>query len=677
MHALTIIRNPGRCAILLATALALSATQAFAQQPAGWTPDLMMRVRPLGVVRVSPDGRQVLYTVREAVMTADKSEFLTHVWIANADGSESRQLTRGEKSATEPRWSPDGRSVAFVSSRSGKANVWTLPMAGGEAEQLTDVKSGVQAYAWAPDGRSIAFTMAVAPSDSEEAATKRREDQQVVGRNLKMVQLWVVLLARDSAGKRAPRVLTDTTRSVDAPFDWSPDSRAIVYSHVARPEVDDWPSADLSIVEVATGRVTPLATTAAAEADPRYSPDGRWIAFVASDAPPTWATTQRVNVVASTGGLPRPLAPTFDEQVDLLDWSADGQRIYFTEARRTRTALVALPVAGGPPEDVAVADGVFGSINIGGPQRSVAAFAAQAPERPPEAFVAVLGRWQPMQVSRVNADLAMPPLGRTEVIRWRSPDGTEVEGLLTYPAGYQRGQRVPLILQIHGGPTGVFQESFIGGPGLYPIAAWASRGWAVLRANPRGSSGYGKRFRYANYGDWGGGDFRDLMAGVDYVIRLGVGDSTRLGVSGWSYGGYMTSWIVTQTQRFRAAAVGAGVTNLMSFTGTADIPSFIPDYFRGEFWTDLEPYRRHSAMFNVRGVHTPTLILHGEADARVPISQGYELHNALRRQGVTVEMVTYPRAPHGPSEPRQQLDIMGRHLDWFARYLGGGTAAPR
>ena len=676
MHARPMTNSRWIRGALAMLSLCLAGSTALAQQPAGWTPEVMMRVRPVGDVRVSPDGRQVLYTVREPVMTADKSEFLTHIWIANADGTGQRQLTRGEKTANQPRWSPDGQSVAFVSSRSGKSNVWILPMPGGEAEQLTDVRSGVQSYAWSPNGRTVAFTAPVAVSEAEEAANRRRDDQRVVGRDLKKVQLWVIPVARDTAGRREAQALTDTLRSVEGALEWSPDGRFIAYAHVARPVADDWPTADVATVEVATGRVTPIAATGAAEIQPRFSHDGNWIAYVASDVPPTWATAQRILVVPATGGTPRALGLTLDEQPGMIGWASDGLQIYVTEGRRTRSVLAALPVAGGPAVDVlAPPEGVIGGITLGGPQRNTVAFVRQAADRPPEAFISPLALWQPTQVSRANAEAVAAPLGRTEVMRWRAPDGVEVEGLLTYPANYQRGERVPLIVLIHGGPTGVFTESFVGSPGLYPIAAWASQGWATLRPNPRGSSNYGRRFRHANYADWGGGDYRDIMAGVDHVIRLGVADSTRLGVTGWSYGGYMTSWIITQTRRFRAAAVGAGVTNLMSFTGTADIPSFIPDYFRGEFWADLEPYRRHSAMFNIGAARTPTLILHGEADVRVPVSQGYELYNALRRQNVTTEMVVYPRAPHGPNEPRQQLDIMRRHIEWFARFFGEGQAA--
>jgi dipeptidyl aminopeptidase/acylaminoacyl peptidase len=230
---------------------------------------------------------------------------------------------------------------------------------------------------------------------------------------------------------------------------------------------------------------------------------------------------------------------------------------------------------------------------------------------------------------------------------------------------------VPLLVIVHGGPTGVFTQSFVGMPSPYPIPIFAARGYAVLRCNVRGSSGYGRKFRYANHQDWGGGDYRDIMSGVDHVVSMGVADPDRLGIMGWSYGGYMTSWVITQTRRFKAASVGAGVTNLMSFTGTADIPGFIPDYFGGEYWDAFDRWRARSAMFNIKGAATPTLIQHGEQDLRVPVSQGYELYNALVRQNVPTKMVVYPRQPHGIQEPKFIKDAMERNLEWFDRWIKG------
>ncbi len=243
---------------------------------------------------------------------------------------------------------------------------------------------------------------------------------------------------------------------------------------------------------------------------------------------------------------------------------------------------------------------------------------------------------------------------------------------------------------IHGGPAGVFNHSCIASPivstssgrhstGTYPIASFAARGYAVLRCNVRGSSGYGKQFRHANHKDWGGGDYQDLMAGVDHVIAKGIADPDRLGVMGWSYGGYMTSWVIGHTGRFKAASVGAGVTDLVSFSGTSDIHSFLPSYFGGEPWDRDDLYREHSPISHVKGVKTPTLIQHGDEDERVPITQGYELYNALKRQGCPVKMVVYPRAHHAIQEPKLLLDAMKRNLDWFDEHIGTssseGTAA--
>ena len=412
-----------------------------------------------------------------------------------------------------------------------------------------------------------------------------------------------------------------------------------------------------------------MAGTAAAEDDPMFSPDGRWIVYTASDVPAAWAGASRLQLVAAEGGAPRPLAPSYDGRPNVLGWSSDGRRVFVSETHRTVSRIWTIPVEGGHVQGLTPAD-----LMVEGPELNVArshfGFTSQTAEQPAEAFVGTADPFATVQVSRVqNSPKVM--IGKTEVIEWKSPDGKSIEGLLTYPAGYQPGNRVPLLVIVHGGPAGVFLRTFTGNASPYLVAAFASRGYALLRCNVRGSSGYGRDFRYANRSDWGGGDYRDIMSGVDALISKGIADPDKMGVMGWSYGGYMTSWVITQTKRFKAASVGAGVTNLMSFTGTADIPSFVPDYFGGEYWDVFDRWRTHSAMFNVKGVSTPTLIQHGEADLRVPISQGYEFYNALKRQNVPVTMVVYPRQPHGIQEPKLMLDAMRRNLDWFDRWIKG------
>jgi dipeptidyl aminopeptidase/acylaminoacyl peptidase len=455
-------------------------------------------------------------------------------------------------------------------------------------------------------------------------------------------------------------------------FDWAPDSRQLAFAHQPTSKADDWPKQDVSVVDVESGALRSLAATAAAEFAPRFSPDGRSVAVAISDQPPTWAGTARVNVVPAAGGPAKPLAETPDQQPNLIGWSRDGAHVYLGETKGTLNRIFSLPLGGGPAVELGRPDVMVDGASLNA-SRSHVGFTSQAADRGVEAYAAEVEKLADAQ--RVSQAQSLPDadFGKTEPVSWKAPDGRSIEGLLTLPPGYKAGTRVPMVVMVHGGPTGVFVRSFTGTPSVYPVAIFAGRGYAVLRCNVRGSSGYGREFRYANYRDWGGGDYRDILSGVDALVAKGIADPERLGVMGWSYGGFMTSWIVTQTKRFKAASVGAGVTNLMSFTGTADIPGFIPDYFGGEYWDVFDRWRTRSAMFNVKGVSTPTLIQHGEADLRVPVSQGYEFYNALKRQGVVTRMVVYPRQPHGLQEPKFVMDAMTRNLEWFDRYVLGKT----
>lgn len=651
-----------------------SSTRAQTNAPTTWSPELQMTVRTLGSPRVSPDGKRVVYTAVDAVTTPDKSEFVTQLWLATTDGKQNYQITFAEKSSTNPRWSPDGKWIAFTSNRKeNKNNLYLLRLEGGEAEPLTDIKSGVSNFEWSPDGRSIALTMADPKSEEDEKNDKAKNDSRWVDEDVKMSRLYVLPVQKDAAGKREVRKLTTANYNVTG-FDWSVDGSRIAFSHTKTPGANDWTTSDVSLVEIATGQVAVFANTPAAESSPTFAPDGKSIAMLVSDNPPRWAQSGAIQVLPTGGGEAKRLSVSFDGQPNIAGWSANGKRIYFSEAKGTGTQIYVLDVAANRIEEIKTTPAVYSGIDLNR-EGTMFGFVRQTADTPSEAFVAPASNFAAVQVSRANADLRMPPLGRTEIVRWKSKDGRDIEGLLTYPVGYQNGQRVPLILNIHGGPAGVFQQSFIGGRGVYPLATFASRGYAILRPNPRGSSGYGTEFRRANIQDWGGGDYQDLMGGVDKVIEMGVADPERLGVMGWSYGGFMTSWIVTQTRRFKAASAGAPVTNLMSFNGTADIPSFIPDYFGGQSWDAMARYQKHSPMFNVKGVTTPTMIQHGDADIRVPISQGYEFYNALKTQGVPTRMLVLPRQPHGPNEPKMQLAAMQANLEWFEKYIGAKSQA--
>jgi dipeptidyl aminopeptidase/acylaminoacyl peptidase len=641
-----------------------------------WDPELQMKVKAVGAPRVSPDGSRVVYTVNEAVTTPEKSEFVSQIWMANIATRQNIQLTFGEKTSTNPKWSPDGKWIAFVSNRKdNRNNLYRLSIDGGEAEPLTELKSNVTNFNWSPDGRFIAYTMSDPKTEEEEKNDKGRNDFRWVDENLKLSRLYVIPVQKDGNGKREPRKLTTGNYNVGE-FDWSADGSHIAFSHSKTPSANDWTTADVSIIDVASTNVTVLANTPAAEDSPTYSPDGKSIALIVTDSPPRWAQTATIQIFPANGGQPKILVGSFDAQPDIAGWSADGKRIYFVEAKGTGTQVYVADVAANRIAEIKHDPAVLGAIDLNRSGTTLS-FTRQASDTPADVYVASVNNFAPVQISPANADLKLPAIGRTEVIRWKSKDGKDVEGLLTYPVGYQQGTRVPLILNVHGGPTGVFQQTFIGGRGAYPLATFAARGYAILRPNPRGSSGYGTEFRRANLKDWGGGDYQDLMTGVDKVIEMGVADPERLGLMGCRYGGFMTTWIVTLTKRFKSASAGAPVTNLMSFNGTADIPAFVPDYFGGQFWEALDLYQKHSPIFNVKGVTTPTMIQHGEADVRVPISQGYEFYNALKVQGVPTRMIVLPRQPHGPNEPKMQLAVMNANLEWFDKYIGPKSQTSR
>lgn len=635
-----------------------------------WTPDLMLTAFPrVGGVTLSSDGKLVAYTVSRAMMEGEKSEFLTQIWVASADGKQNRQYTFGDKSSSSPTFSPDGKTLAFTSSRGtdSKTQVWLIRLDGGEAQQVTTAKNGVGGFQWSPDGKRIAYLMTDPDTEKEEKDRKEKRDYRVVDQNWKYAHLYVTDVEKPASGERKAKRLTAGSFHVVS-FDWSPDGRTIVFAHQVTPSADVWTTADISLVPSDSGAVTPLVRQPGSDSSPHFSPDGKSIAYATQGGAAGWAGPTYIDIIPATGGTSRRLTPTTGESPGIIDWSPDGKEIFYAETDHTIPRVYALPTVGGAPRTITT-----GTSNIGGAtvskDGSTLTYLLQDPETAPDVYVAPMKKLPGIKVSNVAADAPKLPLGKTELISWTSKDGKQIEGLLTYPVGYVAGSKVPLILNVHGGPAGVFTNAFTGGGSVYPLQAFAQEGYAFLRPNPRGSGGYGTAFRTANISDWGFGDYDDIMTGVDKVIAMGVAHPDSLIVCGWSYGGFMTSFVITKTDRFKAAAVGAGVTNLISMTGTCDIPSFIPYYFEGEMWDRMDVYEKHSAMYQVKNVKTPTLILHGEKDERVPLSQGTELYVALKRLGVPTEMAIYPRTPHGPSEPKFIRDCGERMIAWFNKYL--------
>lgn len=627
-----------------------------------WTPEAMVNLPITGSPELSPDGSMIAYTVRETNMEGDESSFTTHIWVAKADGSMNRQFTQGDESATNPQFSPDGRYLTFISTRDNGRQVYKMHLDGGEAKKITSADNGVGSFQWSPDGTRIAFTMTDPKSDEEVTRERERRDVILVDRDFKFSRIYVQPINGDSAKAVYGEDLHTTS------FDWSPDGETIVFAHQPTPRINDRYEMNISTVPADSGAVTSLVYREGTDSSPRYTPDGRFVVFTSHGGQLEGIGIDDLFVIPASGGEPRPLAHTYDRNVNITGFDSDGN-LLITERRNTVSALYRVPLDGSGPELLTPENGIYNMFTVNSAGNRVV-FTFEDSVTPREVYYADLAIFEPVKVSSVYEEISFPEFGRTELLTWNSPDGMEIEGLLTYPVGYEQGDRVPLILMVHGGPAGVYSQTFTGQGGIYAIQFFAEQGYALLRPNPRGSTGYGKEFRYANFQDWGYGDYEDLMSGVDTVIEMGVAHPDSLVEMGWSYGGYMTSWIVTQTDRFKAVSMGAGLSNLISMVGTTDIPGYLMAHMGGPYWGgNIEAYERHSAVYFMDNVETPVQIIHGSNDLRVPLGQAQEFYWALQEKGVESEMILYPRTGHGPTEPKFIADVSNQIIRWFDMFL--------
>ena len=622
-----------------------------------------LRVARVSSPRISPDGSTVAYLVASVkIEKDDPGKSITHLWVVPAAGpaTAARQFTRGDESVSNISWPPDGKIIAFTmtgeDAKSGP-QVWFMYADGGEPWQVTKHKSGVRGFEFSPDGKTLLLVATPAPNPDLEKREKLKDDAVVVDHDFKLAQLWTWNIATGQEMQ-----LTKGDFTVSDP-QWSPDGSHVTFTTNPTPLLDDISLQTAWVLDVASGQKRKLVDTTDYTHTARWSPDGKWIAYLSSHGLDLYQTN--LFVVSADGGQPRKLTGPFELDAGSPVWSPDGNTIYFSTETRESSEIFATDVAAGTTRQVTDKPGVIGLAEISkNGQTAVGTWSD--PSHPADVFHSDLNFGSITPITDQNAWLADYALGDTEVVKWKSSkDGMEIDGVLTKPVDFDPSRKYPFLLNPHGGPTGSSLLAFNAQEQIM-----AANGYLILEPNFRGSSGRGEKFATANQNDWGGGDYKDDMSGVQAIVDKGWADPNRMGAFGWSYGGFMTFWIDTQTDRFKAISPGAGLPDLYSMYSQTDIHRYLTLFFNMKSpWDNFQEYWDHSPMKYVENVKTPTMILHGIADTRVPIPQAEEFYRALTERHVPVEFVTYPRENHGFVEPRHIQDRWQRYLVFFGRYL--------
>jgi dipeptidyl aminopeptidase/acylaminoacyl peptidase len=653
-------------ALVLVTLFSSLTLAAFDKTP---TVDQSLSLKSAGNARISPDGRFVAYQVQET--NWEENAFETEIWIVGVTTGERYQLTNGKKSSFAPQWSPDGKRLAFISDRDGKRQLYIIAPGGGEALQLTSLETGVNGFNWSPDGRRIAYTATEPESKARKERREKYGDFEVFKGDYTMTHLWMIEIAAEAKKVEAVR-LTEGTEFTVGGFNWSPDSERIAFSATKDPDIVSSHTADLYILKVGDKSVKKIVDTRGPDNNPVWSPDGRQIAYeTANGREFFFYQNSFIAVVASEGGTPQILSEGFDEQPRLLAWSPDG--IYFGALQKTSGHLFRLNPAARSFEKVSPAERFTASAFSFTADFRQAAFSGAAVNQYGEIYVSALKPFAPRKLTMMSDQLKDFKLASREVIEWKSTDGTTIEGVLIKPADYDAAKKYPLLVVIHGGPTGI-DTPFIGADRTYPIERFAAKGALILRPNYRGSAGYGEKFRSLNVRNLGVGDYWDVISGVDSLIAKGLVDGSRVGAMGWSQGGYISAFITTTSDRFKAVSVGAGISNWVTYYVNTDIDPFTRQYLKATPWEDPEIYRKTSPISYVNTARTPTLIQHGELDKRVPIPNAYELQQALEDRKVPVKLIVYKGFGHGIDKPKQQRNVMEENFDWFSRWVWGEAA---
>ena len=687
-----------------------------AQEKRTPTLDETVSLKTISSPKISPDGRFVAYGMREA--NWKDNAYVSQLWLVNVATGTSFQLTRGKKPSSQAEWSPDGHWLAFVTERESSAieppstqkkeekpaeksdekkkeegkeegagagkpadrQIWIISAEGGEAWQLTKSETDVEGFHWSKDGKWIAFTANPPERKSSKDRKEKYSDYDVYEKDYQQSQLWTVDVAaamKDYLPKVAKQVTTDENLNVES-FSWSPDSAKIAFSATRNPLLAFAGEEDIYLLELGQNNsVKKIVALPGPDGSPIFSPDGKQLAFGTALAQPYYYYTNgHIAVVdletvaakpATTPSDVRDLTAQFDEDPDLIDWGPDG--IYFEAKQKTNTHLFRVNPSSLEIHRITSPDTLLVEQESFTKDLRTVAFTTEDAAHMTELYVSAVSPFAPKKLTDITAQVKDWKLGTVEVVSWHSQDGTTIEGILHKPADYDATKKYPLLVVIHGGPTGTSEPTLSPDEYAYPVQTFLSKGALVLQPNYRGSAGYGAAFRALNVRNLGVGDMWDVMSGVDSLIAKGIVDPNRLGAMGWSEGGYISAFLTTHTDRFKAISVGAGISDWMTYYVSTDITPFTRQYLHATPWDDPGVYAKTSPITTIKQAKTPTLIQLGSNDKRVPVPDSFELYRGLQDQGVPSRLILYTGFGHGVNKPKSQRALLQANLDWFSYYI--------